>query len=330
MSGPQVLHIIPEDGVGGVEIAARSAIGDDVRLFFVADHNGRGLLRPSTYLGLLSQVNDQKTQIAVFSLWRSVFAFLTLLLFRPSIKRVLFLHSDRDVHVVDRLATAFMARSAHAVFADSNTSLTRLGPRANKPKRVVSFVLNKRAPLPRRASPVFAYWGRLTALKNIPRALSLFADILKSHADARFVLIGPKGNAVETVETTIATLGLEEAVDVVGYLPTDEIPEATHSAAFYVQLSDQEGMAMSVVEAMQMGLVPIVTPVGEMGAYVQHGKNGLIFNSVEITSGEINAILKDAPRFQKMSNAACQTWANAPLYRDDFRKAIQELSQCAG
>ena len=39
------------------------------------------------------------------------------------------------------------------------------------------------------------------------------------------------------------------------------------NASFYLQTSKFEGFAMSVVESMMMGLVPVVTPVGEIGRY---------------------------------------------------------------
>ena len=46
--------------------------------------------------------------------------------------------------------------------------------------------------------------------------------------------------------------------------------------SFFLQLSFYEGFAMSVIEAMQLGLVPVVTNVGEISNYCIDNFNGVI------------------------------------------------------
>ncbi len=41
-------------------------------------------------------------------------------------------------------------------------------------------------------------------------------------------------------------------------------------------------MAISVIEAMQAGLVPIVTPVGEITGYCSDGVNSVFFEKLMI------------------------------------------------
>ena len=44
---------------------------------------------------------------------------------------------------------------------------------------------------------------------------------------------------------------------------------------------------MSVVESMQLGLISIVTNIGEIKNYCIHGQNSLIFSNIKKTSEEI-------------------------------------------
>ena len=93
------------------------------------------------------------------------------------------------------------------------------------------------------------------------------------------------------------------------------------AASFFIQLSTHEGMAMAVVEAMQMGLVPVVTPVGEVARYCRHMENAIIFDNPEQALADIETVLADPALFARLSAAAIDHWAQAPLYDEDFMAA---------
>ena len=86
---------------------------------------------------------------------------------------------------------------------------------------------------------------------------------------------------------------------------------------------------MSVVEAMQRGLVPIVTPVGEIAKYCQHDVNALVANNFDnpaIVAKEVVALLHDKARYCRYQKAAMGCWQNASLYQDDVCRAANELA----
>ena len=111
-----------------------------------------------------------------------------------------------------------------------------------------------------------------------------------------------------------------------GPMTMPEISAATAEASFFLQLSKQEGMAMSVVEAMQLGLVPVVTPVGAIKEYCRDEENALLFSGIEDTQSRIERVLADARQFQRMSRLATAQWADAPLYQDDLLIAARDVS----
>lgn len=84
-------------------------------------------------------------------------------------------------------------------------------------------------------------------------------------------------------------------------------------------------MGMSVVEAMSIGLVPIVTPVGEISRYCRSGINAILVEDDAAAAAEILVLLSDAKRFRAMVEAALLTWKDHRLYYEDFIIACDRL-----
>ncbi|MEM7355951.1 MAG: glycosyltransferase family 4 protein, partial [Acidobacteriota bacterium] len=292
----KILHILPQNGIGGAELAACRAASDreEVAALFLARSDGttqrtpnrddarirygqgQSSLGPGALRSALRAVDALAPEVVVFSMWRTFGAFLALRLLRPQRRFVLFLHSERATHFVDLWATRTMARLSHGVFADSGASLRRLHRPQRIDTRVVSFMMRRLQPLePRDPAPRFIFWGRLQALKDLPRALRFFAVIASRNPEAELRLIGPDGGMRSVLEAQVVRLGIEHQVSFDGPRSFDEIVQAAKGARFFLQLSSQEGMAMSVVEAMQLGLVVIVTPVGEIASYCNDMDNGV-------------------------------------------------------
>ncbi|MDQ0464927.1 glycosyltransferase involved in cell wall biosynthesis [Caulobacter ginsengisoli] len=330
-----VLHVIPEDGLGGVEIAARTAaarVGEALQVASLTDGPPGDLPANVHYLRGASAsalARRLKADVAVFSLWKSIPALIMTRLTAPGIRTVLFLHSDRPVHLADRWLTALAARLVDQVWADSPESLKgRLGEAGLLKGRIISFVRHRPDP-PVRAEPrpAFIYWGRLTPLKRIDRAIRLFARIAANRTDARLTLIGPDAGSQGELEALARTLGMADRIEFAGPLGFDAIAERAAQADFFLQLSDQEGAAMSVIEAMQLGLVPVVTPVGQMAEYCRPLETGVIFQDEAQTAGDIGRMLSDPGLFSRASAAAINRWTATRLYDQDFMAAAEALAR---
>lgn len=343
----KVLHVIPADGIGGVESAARTAAErQDGRLevLFLTQ-------RPAAFAGssasprvgyaparnpfsaravraALRKKKELRPDIIVFSLWKSVVAFLVLRTVVRDCLFVLFLHSDRPVHVWDRIAIAVMARLCDAIWADSESALIgRLGKdHADRRTRVISFVLHRPAARVRaNAFPRFIFWGRLNYLKRLDEAVIFFSEVAARYPAAEFVVIGPDAGCRPSLEALVDALGLPESISFVGSKTFAEIRELAEPMCFYVQFSSQEGFAMSVVEAMQLGLVPIVTPVGGIASYCHHMENAVIYQDRRSALAALEEILAADSFYESMSAAAIATWARVLIYDEDFLRAAKEL-----
>lgn len=350
----KVLHLIPYDTVGGVETAARSVPSEwesesgsvCFRRAYLTTHSAVEVFpddwhgpaisvnHPAAHWKLLKFALKCRADLVVASLWRSIPTFIALKIMRPRTKTVLFLHSAVDVHIFDRLFNRAAMLLADEIWADSTSTLdARVPTRVRNRARVLSF-LTQRPPaqcntLPegqqRQVAPNFVFWGRLQAEKNLKLALDVFAGVHKRMPHAKFDIIGPDRGALAGLQGHVAALKLGEAVRFPGALPQEALLTRAGEYSFYLQTSLFEGMAMSVIEAMGMGLVPVVTPVGEIPTYCQDGQTGIHVSSPEETAQRVASLIEDPALWLEFSQRAAKKWAGADLFKDDYRKACDNL-----
>jgi len=338
MSGPvSIRHLMPYDGIGGVEVAARSADGLSGAGFSfaldyiwadVAGFNARA--RTFSPLGLLAKaaaLARNPPDVLIVSLWRAALVGVLVKLVRPRLRLVLFLHNIRDEHAPDRWATRAAAALACQWWADAAQTLDQRIPGfPGKTRRVISFRARDLAALPAHPpAPHFIYWGRLGEQKRVDNALRLFAGVAQARSDARFTIIGPDGGCRAALEAQVQALGLAQAVHFAGPQPMEAIVAMAQNASFYLQTSAFEGMAMAVVEAMQLGLVPVVTPVGEIAHYCRDGANAVLVADDAGAVARIMALLDDADAYGALRKAAIAQWQGQPSYRQSLAAACSAL-----
>jgi len=284
---------------------------------------------PRAYARAVRSVVAQKPDVIVASLWRSVPVALAAKRIPPRAKVVLLLHSAFTFHRVDALMDRIAIPRMDAIWADSQAALDARVPRSVRvPTRVISFVterLERARPIDRPPSPRFVSWGRLQDYKGTDRAVSLVARLVARGVDARFEAWGPDNGHLATLLSLRKQLGLEDRVTFPGPLDRSQLPATAAGASFYLALSRTEGMAMAVVEAMQLGLVPVVTPVGEPKKYCKNGENAVIVDDVDVAVEGILALIDSPSEYRRLSEAASRRWADAALYAEDLCAAAREL-----
>ena len=333
----RIVHLIPYDGVGGVETAAKTFPSfKDETIEFQVDYIIDGMpveagsLKLYNALYLLScgwRYLSRTPEVLIVSLYRSCIVGCFVKLLRRKLTLILFLHNAKDSHWVDQICTRLAASLADEIWSDCSTTLTRLAPRfLTKRHRVISFVTRRFTPFPQgEVKPSFIFWGRLAPQKGLARAIQIFAKIREKIPSARFRIIGPDTGLLHALESLCKSLNINDAVVFSGPATQGEIADFAQHACFYLQTSEYEGMAMSVVEAMQMGLVPVVTPVGEIGCYCRHGCNAVIVESDQQAVEDVFELLQSPEQYQALRSMASATWNDRPLYRDTMLDACHGL-----
>ena len=328
----KIIHLLPYDGIGGAEAAARSMAGTrfdglDFSLAFIFPHirsstQRGGTFNPLAFLRAALAIRRAAPDLLLLSLWRSCVVGLLVKVLRPRTRLVVMIHNSVDAHAADWLFTRAAMAFAAGIWADSAASMQI---RFHRPPRarvaIVPFLADHLSPAEQRGEgaaveAAFIFWGRLAAQKNLRRALELFRRILAARPDARFMIIGPDGGQLEDLRQWTDSAGLDGAVSFTGPMPFEDIRAVVPGHAFYLQTSDYEGMAMSVVEAMQLGLVPVVTPVGEIARYCRDGENALLVSDIGDTARQVLDLLSNSTRYDTIRKAAIATWSGHPLYRD--------------
>ena len=314
------------------DISDEEIVFDLVYIFEVENGKPRRIqtFDPLRMFRVARMLARHKPDLLIVSLWRSCVVGILYKLLRPRGKLVVFLHLPDDVHWIDALFTRIALLISSQAWADSKATLAQRAS-YNKPQRSISFVTQRYTPISRKEpAPVFVFWGRISAQKGLDRALRLFARIRSRHANARFHIIGPDGGAQDSIRKLIGRLALGQSVLLAGERRHDQIAEVAREASFYLQTSLTEGMAISVVEAMQLGLVPIVTPVGEIGNYCRDGENSIVVSEDIKAASQIERLLCSPDRYRDISEAAIATWQDRPLYRDDVMSACRDFLGAAG
>lgn len=332
-----VVHLVPYDGIGGVETAARTMtdvnVGNirfSVKYIFPGiskEKHFKSLYNPFKLISYALSFRKNKINILIVSLWRSLLIGIIVKIIKPNIKLVTFLHSEKDFHLLDYCLHRISIMLSCQIWSDSDaTKKSRLSISNQSKCKIISFVTKAIYPLPQKhVSPVFIYWGRIEKYKGISRAIIIFAEIIKKHPNARFIVVGPDGGSLNQNIKECISIGILESVIFKGSASFDEIISYSKEASFYLQTSLIEGMALSVIEAMQLGLVPIVTPVGEIIYYCNDGSNAVIVETDKKVVEDVLILLESNDRYQKMRSQTIATWKDKLLYKDSVLDACKQI-----
>lgn len=337
--GPRILHLVPSDGIGGVEVAAKSMraradLAGRFRLQFIEPpaSSGRSLASFGRVLAAnaraLRNARAFEPDVILCSLWRSVPLALALKAIHRRARLVYFLHHDSSVHRFDAILSGIAMRAADQIWGDSAAALAARGVRAAR-GRAISFVTERVERIDKRfPGPSFVSWGRLHRQKGFDRALRLIRLLVDRGIDARYTIYGPDGGARDTLVALARELGIEDRVGFPGPVSREALGSVAAQHGFFLQLSRSEGMCMAAVEAMQFGLVPAATAIGQMAHYVIPGDTGVLVDPerMEGAAAEIAALVRDPALWRDRSQAAMRYWREAPLYADDVCQAAAALA----
>lgn len=147
--------------------------------------------------------------------------------------------------------------------------------------------------------------GRLAEIKRIDIFLQAVALASRTLPDLSATIVGD-GELGESLVQMARQLGIDSRVRFAGR--QSNVSDWLRQARVFVLTSDSEGLALSLMEAMMCGLVPIVSHVGDLGDLVIDGANGCLVQRrcVEAFAARIVDLLRDPAQLQSLSVAARQ------------------------
>ena len=161
--------------------------------------------------------------------------------------------------------------------------------------------------------------------KYVQRAIEIFSVVQSHYENAKFKIIGPDGGEMSHLKNLVESKNLSKSVLFLGPQDMESIINLSKDASFYLQTSKLEGMAMSVVEAMQLGLVPVVTPVGEIKNYCEDLKNSLLITDDKSAITNVINLIEDNVSYNLLRDNAIRKWENYEIYSEAFISTSKKI-----
>jgi Glycosyltransferase len=296
-------------------------------------------LLPFYLPGLLAHIRRFAPDIVISSLWKSAIIAALYKRFNKQTYYFILLHSSNFFHWFDRVFTRIGVQISDAVFADSNASAslaTRITGKADH-VYVLSYLTETNVAHHHgrefSGPKTFLFIGRIHPVKRVPLAIAAIAWLRDKGVDATLHIYGRDDGDLNAVKAAIAAYRVEEFVSLRGEIAYEAKRQLYASCNYYIQLSAQEGMAMSVAEAMQQGMLCFVTPVGGIMQYATDGHSAIFAYPEDAISWESSLnklleVLEDPMKCVRISEAAYETFRDSATFADSLAAAINgELKQ---
>lgn len=135
-------------------------------------------------------------------------------------------------------------------------------------------------------APKFISIRHLTSLYQIDLVIRAFAQVLEKYPDATLDILG-QGDKREEFEALVRELekeGVSELgrkVRFVGQVPNEQIYDYLRANDIMLSAPKIDNMPVSLLEAMNAGVLVISSNVGGVPYMIEHGRTGLLFDGLE-------------------------------------------------
>lgn len=156
------------------------------------------------------------------------------------------------------------------------------------------------------ADPVLAGAGRLVGDKGFDVAIRALALVRQDHPTAVLRLAGD-GPARRDLEALADELGVAAAVDLVGWVPPDDLPAFLAAATIVLMPSRwEEAFGLVALQAAQVGRPVVASRVGGLPEVVEDGVTGTLVPAEDpvALAGAVLALLADPAEAVRRGDAA--------------------------
>ena len=186
------------------------------------------------------------------------------------------------------------------------------------------------------AGPHVLFVGRLertSRWKGTHVLVEAFARVREQVPEARLVFVGDGDDAPE-LRRRAAELGLADAVDWVGGVPHDDLPQHYRAAAVTVlpSLTESESFGMTLVEAMACGRPVVGSAVGGIPFVVRDGVDGLLVppGHSGALADALAGLLTDPDRAARLGEAGRVAARDRWDWRHTEESTVEVLRAAAG
>jgi len=122
--------------------------------------------------------------------------------------------------------------------------------------------------------------GRLSDEKKVDQIVRIIGEMKKSNPHIKAV-IGGTGPEKESIIRLIKDLDLERNIEVLGFIPDEELSVFFNKGKVFLLTSETEGFPRTIIQAAACGAAVIATNVGDMIDVIDHDVNGFLVDSYQ-------------------------------------------------
>ncbi len=147
---------------------------------------------------------------------------------------------------------------------------------------------------------LIGFTGRLMKVKNLDLLLRAFRNIHLNWPETKLVIAG-EGDLLDDLQTLTTDLGLIDSVIWMGFYR--DIPRLLSAIDIYVQPSSNEGLSLSILEAMAAEKPVISTRVASASEVITDSETGMLIpsGSAEFIERAIRSLIENPDRRKRMA-----------------------------
>lgn len=184
--------------------------------------------------------------------------------------------SNRTTYLIEK-----MAGMADYVCAENEAVFDQWGDKfSNANKRVIHLYSDVCEEKSVTNNCIFGMICRVSNGKHVPETIDAFNKVHKLYPEWRLQIIG-NGDQFEECVHKVAEMNTHDCIELLGWIPHDEISKYISKWDVAILPSDTEGLPNTLIECMGMGVPCLATAVGAIPNIIDDSINGWILPNTD-------------------------------------------------
>ncbi|MGF1474908.1 MAG: glycosyltransferase family 4 protein [Geminicoccaceae bacterium] len=166
--------------------------------------------------------------------------------------------------------------------------------------------------------------ARLEPVKNVPLAIDTFEWLADRDTRWRLTIAGD-GGARPAIEARIVASPHKRRIRLTGLVAHDRVPDLIEEHGIVLVTSRSEASPTVVKEGLALGRMIVTTDVGDVSAWIDHGRTGFITDSAEAL--DLAALAEAAARLIEQGQAASVSLPDEAQIMDRVLQVYRSLDE---
>ena len=353
----RLFHVIPSLTVGGIQsmlvrVLVSCPTEIDYHLVVLSEFKVSDIPIPEIYRDKVHYMGNQNSPITFFkaaimlakantkviasSTWRASIVVGILNLFGCRPFHVAFTHRSSKAHYIDSCLREWQVTTADLNIADSAAAAEWINIRCkSKPTITIPpiFQVQNETRSPKKGMKI-CFIGRLAPVKNLETIFKIIGKLVEQNVSVSFHVYGPDEGCLKQVDDWIKIYNKDPQIRTVdldyrGAIQPNNVHKTAKEYHFIISCSHTEGFAMSIAEAMQVGVVPIVGLIGGPKTYCNPDNSIMLKDYSDDTINEtvekVLCLWRDPIKYQLMSVNAEKAFGSEYTFTNLYSKIIKDV-----